>query len=333
MSAEYVLQVQNLEKRYTLKKKGFFKKPKVVQAVRGISFRLKKGEVFACVGESGCGKSTTARLLVNLEKPTSGTIVFQGRNISDLKGKPLKELRRKVQMVLQDPFSSLPQTMTIRQILEEPLIIHGIKDKALREEQIQRVASLIRLKETDLDKYPNHFSGGQRQMINIARAIILNPDLVILDEATSALDSSVQAEILNLFDDLKKQFGLTYVVISHDLAMVRHMCDTIGVMYLGKFVEYGDNESIFSNPLHPYTRSLMNAIPSIEAGVPGIAEGTILRGEVPSPIDPPPGCSFCSRCSFKTSVCETEDPPLRAFGDSHYVACHNIEQIQMEGFK
>ncbi len=318
------IEVTNVYKSYKLKRQSLLKHPEVVQAVRGISFAIKKGEVFGCVGESGCGKSTTARLLVKMDQPTSGTITINNQDIVHLKGAQLKDFRRRVQMVLQDPFSSLPAKMTIREILMEPLLIHGTANRAECEDKVRKIAGLIKLDLDDLEKLPSAFSGGQRQMINIGRAIILEPELVILDEATSALDNSVQADILNLFDDLKKAYGLTYVVISHDLAMVRHMCDTIGVMYLGKFVEYGANEDIFFNPLHPYTKSLLASIPSIETGIKGLREGNLLRGEVPSPINPPAGCSFCSRCPAKTDICEQVEPELRQVTANQAVACHHV---------
>lgn len=322
---EIIFELKDVYKYYKLPRRSIFKRREIVEAVRGISFNIKKGMAFALVGESGCGKSTTAKLMVRMEEPTSGEIKYHGINVNK-NGNITHELSKKVQIVMQNPFSSLPPHLKIRQLLIEPLKIHNITDKLEQEERLEEAIKRTGLDHGDLERFPSAFSGGYRQMISIARAIILRPEIVVLDEATSALDNTVQAEILNLFHDLKSVFNFTYIVISHDLGVVRHMCDFVGVMYLGKFVEKGSNKVLFSNPKHPYTKSLIASIPTIEKGLNGIKPKSI-EGEVPSAINPPKGCAFSSRCVYKTGICEKEEPQLITITEDHAVACHNVDAV------
>ena len=323
MAKKITIEARDVYKDYPLKRKSLFKDPEVVKAVRGVSFSLFKRETFGCVGESGCGKSTLSRMLIMLEKPTFGKVLYNGKNMHKAKGEARKQIRKRVQLVLQDPFLSLPPWMTVGDIVEDPLRIHGKKEytKKDRREKVLQTLLELGLGEDAYYRYPESFSAGQRQMINIARAIILNPEIVILDEAVSALDVSVQAKILNLFSSLKEKRNLSYIIIAHDIGVVRHMCDRIGVMYLGKMVEIGDNEDIFTKALHPYTRALMNAVPTIDDGLRK-KEVEVLRGEVPSPINIPKGCSFKMRCSKVMRICKKETPKLIEVELGHFADCH-----------
>ncbi len=301
-------------------KKWFFEKPAYVKAVDDVSIELYKGETLGICGESGCGKSTLLRTLLRLIEPTDGAIIYQGDDITRLKNKAMKKYRKRMQIVFQDPYSALDSRMKVGKIIEEPLIIN--KTYKTKEERLARVKELMQqvgLDESYIDRYPHAFSGGQRQRIVIARALANKPELVFCDEAVSALDVSVRAQILNLLDDLQEELGLTYLFVSHDLSVIEHICDRVAIMYLGKIVESGTKDEIFSNPQHPYTQALLSAIPMI-GKKPG--ERIILEGDIPSPVNPPAGCRFRARCRFATERCAAEEPELLNTSREHQVACH-----------
>jgi oligopeptide/dipeptide ABC transporter ATP-binding protein len=317
-----LIAVRNLKKYFTLRKGLIFSKAcGYVKAVDDISFSISSGRTLGLVGESGCGKSTTARLLLGLENPTSGKVYFDGKNISAHKGPELTEYRKNIQAVFQDPFRSLNPRKKIRQIIAEPLWVHKTLTKKKIFARVCGLLETVGLSASHADLYPHEFSGGQRQRIAIARALALNPKAIILDEPVSALDVSIQAQILNLLIDLQKQFQLTYLIISHDLAVIEHVSDYIGVMYLGKLVEMAPRANIYSNPLHPYTRALLDSVPIAD---PNIIKDVGLEGEVPSPLNPPPGCRFHPRCEICKDDCTRVEPELIDVADEHFVACHRI---------
>jgi len=317
-----LLSVKNLRKWFPMGG-GLFTFPKhFVKAVDDISFDVYKGKTFGLVGESGCGKSTLGRVILHLLKPTSGKIIFENKDITNVKGKKMQELRSNMQMIFQDPYASLNPRMTVGYIIKEPLIVHNIGSKKERQEKLEHLLEIVGLDPLDAYKYPHEFSGGQRQRIGIARALSLNPKLIICDEPVSALDVSIQSQILNILKRLQKEFNLTYIFISHDLSVVKYISDTVGVMYLGKLVELADKNSLFEMPLHPYTAALLSAIP-----VPDPTrkiKRTILKGDVPSPIDPPSGCRFRTRCPKAKKICSEEEPLFKKVFEKHYVACHLI---------
>ncbi len=316
-----LLEIKDLKQHFPIKN-GFFGEKKIVKAVDGVSFSLEKGETLGIVGESGCGKSSLGRSILRLVEPTSGEIKFKGNDISSFSGKQMKELRKDMQIVFQDPFASLNPRNTIRTILEAPLKIHNIGNREERMEIIERLVEKIGIRKDQLDNYPHEFSGGQRQRVGIARALTLNPDLIIADEPVSALDVSVQSQVLNLLVDLQKEFNLSYIFISHDLSVVQHISDRVAVMYLGKVVELADVDSLYNNPLHPYTKSLLSALPIPDPSIK--RERIILQGELPSPINPPSGCAFHTRCPIATEACKTEIPELREKSMNHWAACIHI---------
>ena len=326
-----LLEVENLDMHFPIWGGVLRRQVGQVFAVNDVSFELQAGETLGIVGESGCGKTTLGRALVRLYEPTSGTVRFLGRDVSSLAGDELKALRSDVQMVFQDPYTSLNPRRTIERTLEEPLVLHGVKSKDERRARVRRLLETVGLRESDLPKYPHEFSGGQRQRIGIARALVLEPRLVIADEPVSALDVSIQSQVLNLLVDLQKRRGLTYLFISHDLTVVKYISDRIAVMYLGRIVELADADAIYESPRHPYTQALLAAVPVPDPRRPRSAE--TLEGDVPSPSDPPPGCPFQTRCRFAVDLCRREVPTLEVVpGDTrHLVACHRADEIRQEG--
>ncbi|HIR98503.1 MAG TPA: dipeptide ABC transporter ATP-binding protein [Candidatus Merdisoma faecalis] len=314
--SEVLADVKNLKKYFPTSEKG-----KVVKAVDDISFQIFKGETLGVVGESGCGKSTTGRLVLRLLEPTSGTVTFKGQDMSSLKKKDLRAMRKQMQIIFQDPYASLDPRKTVFQILAEPYQIHH--PEMSREEiysQVTRLIDCVGLRPEHIYRYPHEFSGGQRQRVGIARAIALNPEFVVCDEPVSALDVSIQAQVINLMQDIKKEFNLTYMFISHDLRIIKHFCDRVMVMYLGNIVELGTREAIYEKRRHPYTKALLSAIPDVrkEEG----HERILLTGDIPSPVNPPSGCPFHPRCSYCMDICRKEKPKLRSLEDGTQVACH-----------
>jgi oligopeptide/dipeptide ABC transporter ATP-binding protein len=321
--SEVLLRVENLVKHFEVGG-GLLSKPAgLVRAIDGVSFALNRGETLGLVGESGCGKTTTGRCILQLERPTSGRIVFEGQDLTALDEVELRKVRRHVQVIFQDPYSSLNPRMTIGQILAEPLKVHGIvPSAAARENRVQELLWQVGLLPQHAERYPHQLSGGQRQRVGIARALAMEPSLIICDEPVSALDVSIQAQIINLLEDLQKRLGLTYLFIAHDLSVVRHISDRVAVMYLGKIVEIADRAALYEEPLHPYTRALLSAVPIPDPAVEATRERTVLRGEVPSPLSPPPGCVFHPRCPIAVSRCSAEVPALRELRPTHSGACH-----------
>ena len=325
-----LLEVEDLTRHFSVKRGLVFGKTVgVVRAVDGISFTLDRGETLALVGESGCGKSTTARLVLRLIEPTSGTIRFEGMDITEMRGDPLRKLRRRMQIVFQDPFASLNPRMTVGEILEEPLIVHGIGDRVARRARVTQLLGLVGLASYHAQRYPHEFSGGQRQRIGIARALAVEPALVVCDEPVSALDVSIQAQVVNLLKDLQARLGLSYLFIAHDLAVVKHMADRVAVMYLGQIVEIAPKDVLFSEPRHPYTRTLMTAIPRPDPHRHGARQ--LPGGDVPSPMNPPSGCRFHTRCPFVIDRCRAEMPILRKWSEGHFTACHRAEELPPAG--
>jgi oligopeptide transport system ATP-binding protein len=296
-----------------------------VKAVDGLSFHVKRGETLGLVGESGCGKSTTGRAILQLYKPTAGSVDFGGTELTNIKGNELRKMRRRMQMIFQDPYASLNPRMSVGSIIGEPLQIHGLsKGGAARRERIQELMRVVGLNPYYANRYPHEFSGGQRQRIGIARALAVEPDFIVADEPVSALDVSIQAQIINLMEDLQQQFGLTYLFIAHDLSVVRHISDRVGVMYLGKMMEMADRNELYENPLHPYTKALLSAVPVPDPAVEIGRERIILTGDVPSPLRPPPGCVFSTRCPIVIDECRQVIPEWRDVGGGHWVACHRV---------
>jgi oligopeptide/dipeptide ABC transporter ATP-binding protein len=322
--SEALVEVRDLVKHFPITR-GIILQRKVgaVQAVDGISFDVKRGEAFGIVGETGCGKSTTARLMNRLLAPTSGSIKFDGREIAALKRRELKPLRREVQMIFQDPYSSLNPRKTVGAIISEPFVIHGMhKGEGKRKRAVQDLMEQVGLNPEHFNRFPHEFSGGQRQRIGVARALALRPKLIIADEPVSALDVSIQAQILNLLRDLQREFDLTLVLISHDLSVVRHMCDRVGVMYLGKLVEVADSDVLYTHPRHPYTGALLSAVPVPDPALAARRQRAVPGGDVPSPTNPPSACRFHTRCPKMREVCALDEPPLESKGPGDLAACH-----------
>ncbi|MGF9909186.1 ABC transporter ATP-binding protein [Brevibacillus porteri] len=318
--AEDLLVVKNLKKYYPITGGVLGGEVGVVKAVDDVSFTVKSGETLGLVGESGCGKSTTGRSLLRLIEPTSGEIKFDGADVMSLSTDAMRKMRRDMQIVFQDPFASLNPRHNIEKILEEPLIVHGLGSSAERKKRVQEMLEIVGLSSYHASRYPHQFSGGQRQRIGIARALMLKPKLIVADEPVSALDVSIQSQVLNLMQDLQREFGLTYLFIAHDLSVVRHISDRVGVMYLGRIVELTTSSQLYSNPLHPYTKALLSAVPSPDPDA--VRERVILQGDVPSPAKPPSGCTFHTRCPHVTEECRTVRPEFADAGDGHFVACH-----------
>jgi len=325
--APVLLEATDLVKHFPVRSTSVRHGPReYVHAVDGVSLEVRRGETLGIVGESGCGKSTLGRLLVRLHEPTSGTIRFEGTDITSLSRRSLRPFRRQMQMIFQDPYASLNPRKRVGQIVGDPFHIHGEGTRGEVRGRVQELLEVVGLSADHINRYPHEFSGGQRQRIGVARALALSPRLIVADEPVSALDVSIQAQVVNLLDDLQDEFHLTYVFIAHDLGVVRHVSDRIAVMYLGVIVESAPVDELFERPIHPYSEALLSAIPEIDTGEPdgGTPRARIvLEGEVPSPIDPPSGCRFHPRCRYATEICRTERPVLTDYGNAHLAACHH----------
>ena len=319
-----LLEVKDLVKHFPVSQGVVFSRlGKSVKAVDNVSFGVEPGETLGLVGESGCGKSTTGRCINRLLEATSGTIHFEGADVRKLRGQQLKQYRRNVQFIFQDPYASLNPRMTFGEIMSEPLVIHGVGTRKEREDRCKEMLETVGLSPEHIHRYPHEFSGGQRQRCGIARALMLRPKMIICDEPVSALDVSIQAQIINLLEELQQEFGLTYVFIAHDLAVIRHICDRVAVMYLGKIVELGGWREVYNSPHHPYTQSLLSAAPIPDPEKQRARNRIILRGDVPSPIDPPTGCRFHTRCPIaQFPICKDQEPELKDVGAGHVAACH-----------
>ena len=315
-----LLDARHLVKYYPIRGGVFMKEIAAVKAVDDVSLSIKKGETLGLVGESGCGKSTFGRAIMRLEEPTSGEVWYDGDNILTYDAQQIRALRKKMQIIFQDPFSSLNPRKPVASIVGEPLLIHGMKNRQEREARVMELLQVVGLSKEHMRRYPHMFSGGQRQRIGVARALALNPDLVVCDEAVSALDVSIQAQVLNLLKDLQDEFSLTYLFISHDLHVVEHISDRVAVMYLGKIVEVANSKVIYKTPLHPYTQALLSASPMPDPEQK--RKRILLKGDVPSPINPPPGCRFHTRCPYVQDICSKTEPPLKEIRPGHEAACH-----------
>jgi peptide/nickel transport system ATP-binding protein len=325
LDKKVLLKVDQLKQYFPVKTDSIFKPKAFVKAVDDVSFELFEGETLSIVGESGCGKSTTGRAILRLDEPTDGKVYYSGQNILELNKKEMRKLRSDLQVIFQDPFASLNPRQTVKQILNEAMAIQNVVDKPKRMDRMLELLGYVGLPPEALDRYPHEFSGGQRQRIGIARALAVDPKLIICDEAVSALDVSIQAQILNLLKKLQKQFQLTFLFISHDLSVVRHISDRVMVMYLGKVVEISEKKDLFDLPLHPYTKALLSSIPIPNPTLQ--RERVMLSGDVPSPIDPPTGCRFHTRCPFAVEKCKQVEPALREVSKNHFVSCHFAEDL------
>lgn len=295
-----------------------------IKAVDGVTFNIRRGETLGLVGESGCGKTTTGRAILQLYRPTTGNICFEGQSLVEMRGEQLRRMRRKMQMIFQDPYASLNPRMTVGNIIGEPLQVHGMMTAPARRERVQELLEIVGLNRYFANRYPHEFSGGQRQRIGVARALAVQPDFIVCDEPISALDVSIQAQIINLLEELQEQFSLTYLFIAHDLSVVRHISDRVAVMYLGKIVELTDRASLYENALHPYTKALLSAVPIPNPDTEDHRQRIILEGDVPSPASPPSGCNFRTRCYCSTDICAQQEPEWRDVGGGHWVACHLV---------
>ena len=322
---DYLVEARNLVKYYPIRGGVFLKEVAAVKAVDDVSLTIRSGETMGLVGESGCGKTTFGRAILRLEEPTAGEVIFKGRNLLACDAKEMRGLRKQMQIIFQDPFSSLNPRKTIAQIIGEPLLVHGMKNRKQREERVLYLLDVVGLRSEQMRRYPHMFSGGQRQRIGVARALALNPELIVCDEAVSALDVSIQAQVLNLLKDLQQEFGLTYLFISHDLHVVEHISDRVAVMYLGKIVELAPSKDLYKRPLHPYSQALLSASPMPDPKRKH--KRIILKGDVPSPIDPPSGCRFHTRCIYARDLCSRKEPALREIESRHFAACHFAGEV------
>jgi oligopeptide transport system ATP-binding protein len=327
---EVLVEVKNLKKHFPIMRGVLRRQVGAVQAVDGVSFNIYNGETLGLVGESGCGKSTTGRTILQLLEPTAGQVSYAGQELTNLNRNEMRKARRHMQMIFQDPYASLNPRMSVGSIIGEPLQIHNIGNSSSRKDRIQELLKVVGLNPYFINRYPHEFSGGQRQRIGIARALATNPDFIVADEPISALDVSIQAQVVNLMDDLKEELGLTYLFIAHDLSMIRYISDRVAVMYLGRIVELSNRDEVFDHPLHPYTQALLSAIPIPDPEKESKRQRLILEGDVPSPANPPSGCRFHPRCSYATEICKEEDPVFRNLGSDsvpHFVACHHAEKF------
>ena len=330
LGRKVLVQVRDLKKYFPIRRGVLRRTVGHIKAVDGISFDIYQGETLGLVGESGCGKSTAGRTILQLEEPTAGTVQFADRELTEMGRNDIRRTRRHMQMIFQDPYASLNPRMTVGNIISEPLTIHGVGDSAGRKERVQELLRVVGLNPYFVNRYPHEFSGGQRQRIGVARALATNPSFIVADEPISALDVSIQAQVVNMLDDLKQELGLTYLFIAHDLSMVRYISDRVAVMYLGRIVELSSRDEVYDHPLHPYTQALLSAIPVPDPDKETRRQRIILTGDVPSPANPPSGCRFHPRCAYATDVCREVDPEFRNLGTMampHMVACHHAEQF------
>ncbi len=323
-NSEVILTVDNLKMHFPIYRGVIRRRVGAVHAVDGISFQVKKGETLGLVGESGCGKSTTGRTILQLYKPTAGKVYFKDTELTSLKSEQMRLMRREMQMIFQDPYASLNPRMTVRDIIGEPLMSFGVASGKQIDERVAELLKLVKLNPDYGGRYPHEFSGGQRQRIGIARALAMKPSFIVCDEPISALDVSIQAQVVNLLEDLQSEFGLTYLFIAHDLSMVRHISDRVAVMYLGIIVELTDRNELYRNPLHPYTQALLSAIPIADPVFSAARRRQVLEGDVPSPVNPPSGCRFRTRCPIAAPICAEKQPEWREVSPNHFVACHKV---------
>jgi oligopeptide transport system ATP-binding protein len=325
MTNETLLRVDNLVKYFPIFQGVIRRQVGAVHAVDGVSFDVYKGETLGLVGESGCGKSTTGRTILRLYKPTDGHVYYDGIDLASLSEREMRKMRRKLQIIFQDPYASLNPRMTVADIIGEPLIVHKVASGKEVQERVQELLALVGLNPAFADRYPHEFSGGQRQRISVARSLSLQPDLIICDEPVSALDVSIQAQVINLLEDLQEQFGLTYLFIAHDLSVVRHISNRVAVMYLGVIMELAERNELYDHPLHPYSQALLSAVPIPDPIVEERRQRVILEGDVPSPVNPPSGCRFRTRCPIAEAICTEQKPEWREIKPGHFVACHLVD--------
>ena len=326
-NSDVLVRVDNLVKHFPILRGLLQKQVGAVRAVDGVSFEVRRGETLGLVGESGCGKSTTGRTILQLFRPTSGQVLFDGEDLTKLKGEGLRKMRRKMQMIFQDPYASLNPRMTVGEIVGEPLLIHNLASESEANERVKQLLELVKLNPAFSTRYPHEFSGGQRQRIGVARALALQPSFIVCDEPISALDVSIQAQVVNLLEELQEQFNLTYLFIAHDLSMVRHISDRVAVMYLGVVVELAERDELYTRPLHPYAQALLSAVPIPDPVAEASRQRMILEGDVPSPVNPPSGCRFRTRCPIAEAVCAESRPEFREIRPGHFVACFFAERF------